>query len=252
VVLAGTALYLDNGGGHARLVNYGLVESRGDDLFAHSSTGGGVLANRGFWRKTAGSITTLANGLWFIHGGVLEAFKGAFSLTGSAFVQDGGTMSFRLNSLTDYGQIYFAGVAPLGGGLAAEVTPGFLPAVGSQFQVIQSQGTNGVFASHNLAPAYTWSVLTTATYTRLTVTGQNPFGAPARFTRIEQVSANSFDLHLLVEPNRPYHLEARNGLDPNAPWQNLGSFSSATSSYTYRHSVLGTPPPHLFFRAVSP
>ena len=248
-----TALYLDNGFGHARLANYGLVESRGDDLFAHSGTGGAVLENRGYWRKSAGAgSTTLGNGLRFVHGGALEAFQGAFAVTGSRFINDGGTMSFRLNSATDYGQINFTGVAPLGGALAAQVGPGYSPAIGSQFFVVNCQGTNGAFAAYNLAPGYTWSVLSTNTFTRLTDTGITAAGVPARFTRIEQIAPNVFDLHLLVTPNSPYHMEASPSLDPAAAWQYLGPFSSTTTNYVYRHTALGDMPPHQFFRAVSP
>ena len=247
-----TALYLDNGGGHARLANYGLVESLGDDLFSHAGTGGGVLENRGYWRKSAGSTTTINSTLWFVHGGALEAFKGAFAVTGSTFLQQGGTMSFRLNSATDYGQINFTGVAPLGGALAAQVGPGYSPTIGSQFFVVNCQGTNGAFAAYALAPGYTWTVLSTSTFTRLTVTGVIAPGAPTVFTRIEQVAPNIFDLHLLVTPNAPYHMEASNEVGPGASWQYLGPFSSPSSTYVYRHTVLGILPPRQFFRAVSP
>lgn len=197
-------------------------------------------------------MTTLANDLWFIHGGALEAFKGAFSVNGGAFIQEGGTMSFRLNSAADYGQINFAGVAPLGGGLATQVGPGYSPTIGTEFTVITCSGTNGTFAAYSLAPGYTWSVLVTNTFTRLTVTGATTPGAPAVFTNVEQVASNIFDLHLLVTPNAPYHMEASNQVGPGTAWQYLGPFSSPTANYVYRHTGLGAPPPQQFFRAVSP
>jgi hypothetical protein len=248
-----TALYLDNGYGNARLANYGLVESLGDDTFAHSGTGGGVLENRGYWRKSGGmGSTTFASTLWFVHGGALEAFRGTFAVTGSSFIQAGGTMSFRLNSATDYGRINFTGVAPLGGGLAAQVAPGYSPAIGSQFFVVASQGTNGAFAGYDLAAGYTWSVFTTNTFTRLTVTGVTAPGASAVFTKIEQIAPQVFDLHLLIQPNRPYHMEASHAVGPGSSWQYLGPFSSTTSNYVYRHTALGVLPPQQFFRAVSP
>lgn len=248
-----TALYLDNGFGHARLANYGLVESLGDDLFSQTGTSGATLENRGYWRKSAGTgSTTFASGLGFVHAGALEAFKGAFAVNGGAFIQAGGTMSVRLNSASDYGRINFTGAAPLGGGLAAQVGPGYSPTIGSQFVVVTSQATIGAFATYNLAPGYTWSVLVTNTFTRLTVTGVNAPGASALFTRIAQVAPQDFDLHLLVQPNRPYHMEARNSLDPDSAWQYLGPFSSTTSNYVYRHTALGALPPQQFFRAVSP
>ena len=161
-------------------------------------------------------------------------------------------MRFRLNSDTNYGQIQFSGIAPLGGGLAAQVGAGYRPAPGTMFTVLTCAGTNGQFAAYDLSPGYTWSVLTTNTYTRLTVTGSTGVGAPAMFTSVQQIAPNIFDLHLLIEPNKPYHLEARSALDSSAAWQYLGPFSSSTSNYTYRHTVLGVPPPQEFFRAVSP
>ncbi len=138
------------------------------------------------------------------------------------------------------------------GGLAAQVGPGYSPTIGSQFFVVNSQGTNGAFAAYSLAPGYTWSVLVTNTFTRLTVTGVTPPGAAALFTRIEQVAPNIFDLHLLVTPNSPYHMEASHEVGPGAAWQYLGPFSSTTSTYVYRHTALGALPPQQFFRAVSP
>ena len=248
-----TALYLDNGNSNARLANYGLVESLGNDLFAYSGTAGGVLENHGFWRKSDGTgSTTFGTGLTFIHAGALEAFKGSFLFNGASLVQQGGTMSFRLNSDTNYGQINFSGIAPLGGGISWQVGRGYSPAVGTHFDVINCADTNGVFVGYAPAPGYTWSVFTTNTYTRLTVTGANPPGSPAVFTKIEQVAPQAFDLHLQVQPDKPYHLEARNSLDPDSTWTYLGPFSSTNSSYVYHHVAVGNLPPQLFFRAVSP
>ncbi len=255
ILLTGnTALYLDNGSGHARLVNFGLVDSQGDDVFSHSGSGGGVLENQGQWRKSVGTgSTTFGNALWYIHGGALEAFSGTFQVSGDRFLQQtGGVLSFRLNSDTDYGRVNFSGVAPLGGGLAAQVAPGYSPAVGSEFTVLTCASTNGQFTAHNLAPGYTWTVATTSTYTRLKVLGISGAGTSATFTRIDQVASNVFDLYLLVEPNKPYHMEAKSALDPALDWDYLGPFSSPTSSYVYRHTAVGVPSPRLFFRAVSP
>lgn len=248
VLLTGsTALYLDNAAGNARLMNLGLVDSQGNDLLTHSGTTGGVLENRAYWRKRAGvGSTTLPSTLQFIHGGALEAFTGAFQLTGGSFINAGGTMRFRLNSDTDYGQIHFSGIASLGGGLASQVGPGYHPVPGATFPVLTCTGTNGQFATYDLSPGYTWSVLTTNTYTQLTVTGRAGGGSPAWFRCVEQISANIFDLHLLVEPNKAYGLEARSTFDPSAPWHYPAPFSSSTSNYTYRHTVLGSCRPRNF------
>ena len=61
-----TTLYLNNNP-YARLVNLpgGLVDSTGGDLFEASGTGGGVIENRGTFRKSGGADSAISASLVF-------------------------------------------------------------------------------------------------------------------------------------------------------------------------------------------
>ena len=104
------------------MVNQGTIFA--DVAGGSFAVSGSSLNNSGrlFESASGGSLTVSAN---TVNTGLVEADHGAITFSGN-FTQSVGTVSFGLNSLTDFGQINLTGAASAGGTLAAQLDGGYL------------------------------------------------------------------------------------------------------------------------------
>ena len=136
--------------GNARLVNEasGLVDVQNDRSFA-TYYGGGSVWNGGTFRKSAGTGVTTVN-IAFSSSGWVEVQSGTLRLNGT-YTQTGGTLSFRLNSLSDFGRITTSQTLQLTGALAVTFGGGYLPGPAQHYDII-SAPVQGVFQSFTASP----------------------------------------------------------------------------------------------------
>jgi hypothetical protein len=142
--VAWTSGTLRGGGG---IYNYGLWDAQSDQTL-NSAFQNYTFINYGTFRKsgTGGGSSQLQNGVTFNNPGTLDVQTGIVSLLGNYSLTNG-TITFSLNSLTNFGRLSFGGSAALVGSLNVNVVGGFVPAIGSQFQVVSSTGRSGIFNS---------------------------------------------------------------------------------------------------------
>jgi hypothetical protein len=138
------------GGGNAgtQVNNFGLWDAQSDQVFnADYDAAGMSFNNAGTLRKSAGGgITSLLGGVAFNNTGTVEVLTGIMSFNGG-YSQTGGTLSFGISSLTDFGQISISGNAPLTGTLNINLRNGFQPGLGDTFQVMTYSSRTGTFTA---------------------------------------------------------------------------------------------------------
>ena len=119
----------------------------------------------------------VANGTIYVYAqpfsnlGTLAMPSGAITLAGSNILS-GGTVSFGINGLGNYGQMNITGSIQLGGTLSSTLNNGFLPVPGNSFQLITYPSFTGSFNNTNLPPAPGEFWQTTYGATALTITAE--------------------------------------------------------------------------------
>ena len=129
----------------------GVVDVQNDRALSYNNYGG-YLLNRGTFRKSAGAGVTTVN-LPFSNTGLVEVQTGTVRFS-STYAQTGGTLSFRLNSLSDFGRIATSQTLQLTGALAITFGGGYLPALGQYYDII-SAPIQGVFQTYTAPPLST-------------------------------------------------------------------------------------------------
>ncbi|HWN96631.1 MAG TPA: hypothetical protein VNT99_16500, partial [Methylomirabilota bacterium] len=141
-------------GGHnpgTFIYNFGLWDAQNDLTLNNAYAGAGTAFNNaGIYRKSGGASTnTITDGVTFNNTGTLDIKVGTVNLAGT-YTLAGGTLSLRLNSLTDFGKLTLAGSAALAGPLNASLSGAFIPAVGHQFKIVSCSGVSGTFSPLNV------------------------------------------------------------------------------------------------------
>ena len=182
----------------AYLTNYGTVVWAGTiDASANSSThgGGGIIYNAGVWNAVADLSMGVYSGSgtnYFINTGTLEKTAGAgistmgwtvenrgilgsqtntLSLTGN-YDLSAGTLNSGINGPGNNGIIHLSGSpALLTGTLSANLNNGYVPATGSNFDVLTYSSESGVFT--NFLPPFAVAMQTNYGATKLTLTVLN-------------------------------------------------------------------------------
>jgi hypothetical protein len=139
------------GGHNAQIYNYGLWNAQGDNSFQGQAAGGTTLfENFGTFLKSGNTGTTILDAyVVFNNSGTVNAESGTLSLEGN-YNLTGGTLSFGINNQTNYGAISLAGAAALTGAVSVSFNNGFVPAAGSQFQVLSCASLTGTFNTADL------------------------------------------------------------------------------------------------------
>jgi hypothetical protein len=171
---------LEASGGATLVIGPGITVRGQTGWIGQSPWGGsagGSVASLGTISADVGGGVITIGGAGFSNGGALEAKNGGvIQPTSSAtlnagtitidsgtmtfangFTQTNGTLSFGLNSPTDFGQITFSGAATLGGTLAAHLGAGYAPALGDSFAVLNYGNNTPGFTSLSLPPSNVWT-----------------------------------------------------------------------------------------------
>ncbi|HUD45409.1 MAG TPA: hypothetical protein VMR33_01200, partial [Candidatus Baltobacteraceae bacterium] len=133
------------------IYNYGTWNAQSDEAFQGGYGGGTTLFdNYGIFAKSGGTnATVLDSDVVFDNTGTLEAQIGTVSLDGEVSLT-GGTLNFPIDSQTNYGTVTLGSGAFLSGSVSVDFGNGFLPASGSQFQLLSGPNLNGSFDTGDL------------------------------------------------------------------------------------------------------
>ena len=143
------------GGGNlnpgSSIYNYGLWDVKNDNVINNDGGGNGtVIYNSGEFRKSLGdpaSGTTIGPSVSLLNSGTVSA------LNGRLFFQQpptltGGVLNFGIGGTNTFGVISVSGTANLASGVGATLLNGYLPDVGSTFNVMTYDATNGIFTDY--------------------------------------------------------------------------------------------------------
>lgn len=114
---------------------------------------------------------TIGPGLEFINQGIIEPGTSVGTLTVSGpFTQTAsGVLSIELASLTSRDRLVVNGPATLDGTIDVSFLPGFLPALGNQFQILTATSVTGSFSSVVAPPGWHFQASTNSTNVTLQV-----------------------------------------------------------------------------------
>ena len=135
-----------------QIYNYGLWDAQSDSYFEGGYYYGGeiLFENFGTFEKSEGTnVSYIGYGIIFDNTGIVDVQSGTLSFSESPSLT-GGTLNFGINSQTNYGVIEFDGVADLSGSVTVDFNNGFLPASGSQFQLLKCAGLSGTLSTGSL------------------------------------------------------------------------------------------------------
>ena len=148
-------LQLHDSGYFGLLVNLpgGVVDLAADVSVGQYGYNGMGFNNEGLLLKSGGTNTsTISINPFNTSGGSISVDGGAIALNGNNFAQGGGTFSVNLGGTNTglAGEMTGVGSASLGGLLTVNLTNGFVPAVGSRFQILSAASSSGLFSALNV------------------------------------------------------------------------------------------------------
>jgi hypothetical protein len=169
----------------------GLVNQPGGsiDLWGYAGVSGNYgsdyFVNRGTVTKRlyAGVATISVVGL--TNSGTLSSEIGVLQLS-SVTLNSSGSLSVRLNSPADYGQIGISGNALLNGAINVGLNSTFVPVPGNSFSVVSFGSSSGIFSTVNFpsATGLTWHTNYSSTAFMVQVNG-----VPPQFLAVQQLGA---------------------------------------------------------------
>jgi hypothetical protein len=126
--------------------------------------------NYGLLRKSGGTNTSTISISFDNQNGSIEVDQGVLSLGNNPFLQGNGVFTVQLGGTNSgqYGRLV-AGSALLGGPLNVQLSIGYVPAVGDQFEIIAAPNLSGTFSSVAMPGGLSVSYSNNAVY--LVVTG---------------------------------------------------------------------------------
>jgi hypothetical protein len=218
----------------------GLFNFQCDQSLSSQGYGFEWFTNAGTIRKTAGRGTSTIS-VAFTNAGTLDVQSGIIQLPAS-YRQTGGTMNFGIASLGDFGQITFAGNAPLTGTLSVNFEDGYFPSEGDSFALISYTSHSGIFTSLALPPQAQWQTNYSSTTFTLSVLSAN--GLPLTLKPVSLVSGQ-FTLQLNGEVGPTYILLASTNL---TSWTSLQTNTPSAMPLILIDTNAGKFP-HRYYRA---
>jgi len=161
--------------------------------------GAGYFNNAGLFVKSPTMGTTTIS-LAVSNSGTIGVQSGTIALeTGYSLAN--GTLSFGINSLTNYGAIRLSGSAALAGTVSASLENGYQPISGNSFAVLSFGSGTGMFADAILPFADAWQTNYSATNFTLVVLNARPSIAPITNQSVDEltllsVAASDSDLDI--------------------------------------------------------
>jgi len=138
------------------------------DMSLSRDSGQEAFNNAGAVTKNTTSGTTVFTAA-LNNSGLLDAENGTISLNGG-FDLTGGILSFGVNNLTNYGQIYLAAnPSTLDGSISAHLNGGYVPATNDSFQLLSYPSFTGSFTNTNLPSLAVWDTAYAASSLSITV-----------------------------------------------------------------------------------
>jgi hypothetical protein len=123
-----------------------------DDSTISAGFQGGVFANAGTLRKSGGAGTS-SIGVPLTNTGTIAVNSGTLSFTDALSLDPAGKLAFQLRGTTpasQYGKLNRSGNLTLAGTLQVTLGPGFMPALGNSFDLIDWGGQSGAFSALQL------------------------------------------------------------------------------------------------------
>ena len=170
VVWSGGDIY---GGGTSPgtvIYNRGLWDSQADESFFGAYGGNNIVFhNSGTFRKSAcAGLTQFGyNGVLLTNTGTLDAQTGTIALAAGGNLS-AGTLSCRLNSLTNFGAFNLVSSVAVAGSLNVSINGSFAPAPGNQFQIVKGNNISGSFSPVNVPPGVSVTYSNNGVYLRVT------------------------------------------------------------------------------------
>jgi hypothetical protein len=232
-------------GGQTTVYNNGLWDAQSDQTMNDSLSGSPFLFdNLGTFRKsgTGGGSSQLQNGVTFNNPGTLAVQTGVVSLLGTYNLASG-TLDFTLNSVTNFGQLDLASSVALGGSLNVNLAGNFVPATGSQFQVVSSTGRSGTFNSVDVPAGISVTYSNNGVF--LDVTGL----IPVQIINTKLVGTNLLFQFPTVS-GQSYTIQWNDDLATNN-WAFYTNITGDGSVFQFQTPVMAIPPQN-FFRVREP
>ncbi len=240
-----------NGTSGPQIYNYGLWEAQSDNTFYGGSESFlATFNNFGTVRKDGGSsLATFDSATTFNNSGKTDIQTGSFSLDGSCSLTNG-TLNFGISGPSQFGSIYFAGSAPLGGRLSANFRNHYSPAASNSFPVVVYNSETGMFSSLSLPPlssGFSWQTSYGSTSFLLSVVSASPLQLSAGLS----VSGNSISLSWNGLSGQTYQVQCTTNLAP-ANWVNLGASIPGTNGPIMVLDAITSANPQKYYRIELP
>jgi hypothetical protein len=139
-------------GNGAQVFNNGLWDAQSDQTMNNAFGGSSsTFNNLGTFRKSVsgGGSTQIQNAVNFVNQGTLDSEAGNISLSGS-YNFAAGTTEFGITSAQTFGSISIGGAVTLSGFAKVNFNNGYVPASGTQFQLLNYGSRNGSFDTSQL------------------------------------------------------------------------------------------------------
>ena len=126
--------------------------------------------NQGLVWKSAGTNTSTISVTFNNQAGSLRVDTGTLSLGGNNYAQGGGDLTIGIagQGAGQSGLLALTGAASLNGSLDVVLAQGYVPPVGSQFQILSAGSINGTFSSLTLPPGFLVNYSNTSVYATYT------------------------------------------------------------------------------------
>ncbi len=225
----------------------GLLNLQADVSIDDSGGGPGVI-NQGRVLKTGGTGTSSINSA-FNNIGILAVETGTVNLSAS-YTLTGGTLSFGLNSLVNFGKINLSGAAGLAGTVSASLNNGYVPIGGNSFAVLTYGSETGIFTNTLLPFADAWQTNYAATNFTLQVLNARPviFGGLIAVDELTALTTNVVTNYDIPPQTLTSSLvSGPDGLSLNPgtgviSWTPAQTQSPSTNTVTVTTTDNGTPP----------
>jgi hypothetical protein len=182
-------------------------EGDGGIVFGGGNGGDFTFQNFGLLRKSEGNGTSTISTSFYNQNGDIEVDCGQLFLNGQNYDQGGGNFIVTLGGTNagQFGQL-LCGSASLGGPLNVKLAGGYVPAIGSQFQILSSGGLGGAFTTLNVPGGIAVTYSNNSVFLTVTGTVTGKLVGPA-------LSGNNFTFSVVTVSNQSYTIQRNDNLN---------------------------------------
>ncbi len=182
-------------------------EGDGGIVFGGGNGGAFTFQNYGLLRKSGGAGTSTLSTYFDNENGAIEVDSGQLSLNGQSYVQGTGSFTVTLagTNANQSGQLACGG-ATLFGPLNVKLAGGFVPAIGTQFQILSSGNLSGAFSTLNVPGGIAVTYSNNSVFLTVTGTVTGRIVGPA-------LAGNNFTFSVVTVSNQSYTIQRNDNLD---------------------------------------